>query len=366
MCIYRFLTKIVILTAFFIILTISAFAGEDSQYSKIMGQVVEASRVNLVKDSSSGEQAVKVEIISGPFQGQVFQIRNNLLSTPWPHIVLTKGDKVVLTLEEQEGKIINVFLSDFGRSNALYFLLGAFIVLLIAIGGTKGMKAVLALFLTVFFLFAFLLPLILNGYNPIKITLLVLTIVIIITMPIIGGLNKKSLAATLGTIGGVIIAGSLAYISGEIFQLSGFIEEEAQQLLFIPNLANLDLKGLLFSGMIIGAIGATMDVGMSIASSIEEVWKANPRITSFRLFWAGLNVGRDIMGTMANTLILAYVGSSLPILLLFMAERTSSIVIINSELVSTEVVRAISGTIGLLFTVPITSVFAAFLAETKS
>jgi uncharacterized membrane protein len=140
-------------------------------------------------------------------------------------------------------------------------------------------------------------------------------------------------------------------------------DEEAQQLLFVPNLGNLDLKGLLFSGMIIGAIGATMDVGMSIASSIEEVWKTNPRISSLKLFWAGLNVGRDVMGTMANTLILAYVGSSLPILLLFMAERTSSIVIINSELVSTEVVRAISGTIGLLFTVPITSLFASFLAE---
>ncbi|MEL7567049.1 MAG: YibE/F family protein [Dehalobacterium sp.] len=363
MAIHCLLKKVLIITVFLLFLTTNVFGAENSQYSKTMGQVVEANKVHYVTNSSSGEQSVKVKIISGPFQGQVFQMKNNLLSIPWPHIVLTKGDKVVLTLEEQEGKLINVFLSDFGRSDALYFLLGAFIVFLIAIGGTKGMKAILALFLTVFFLFFILLPLILNGYNPIKITLFVLTLVIIITMPMIGGLNKKSLAATLGTIGGVAIAGSLAYISGEIFQLSGFIDEEAQQLLFIPNLADLDLKGLLFSGMIIGAIGATMDVGMSIASSIEEVWKTNPRVSSIRLFGAGLNVGRDIIGTMANTLILAYVGSSLPILLLFIAERTSSIVILNSELVSTEVVRAISGTIGLLFTVPITSFFAASLQK---
>jgi uncharacterized membrane protein len=118
--------------------------------------------------------------------------------------------------------------------------------------------------------------------------------------------------------------------------------------------------------MIIGALGATMDVGMSIASSIEEVKRANPRLSIIKLFQAGMNVGRDTMGTMANTLILAYVGSSLPMLLLLIASETSGIRISNSEFVATEVVRALSGSIGLTFTIPITSLISAVFQSKKA
>lgn len=370
---FQRLLVIVILIIYFYLLNSTivmaydkSYSTEEPTYSLVKGQVIETNSLSPNKNSPSQEQFVKVKVLSDKYKNKIFNVRNTLLTKPWPNIILKKGDKIILYLEIKNNKITNAFVSDYGRSGNLYLLVGLFVLLLIAIGGAKGIKALLALGLTSFSIFAILLPLLLAGHNPIIITIFILTGITLITMPIVGGINLKTWASSLGTIGGVVIAGLLAYYSGEILNLTGFIDGEAQELLFIPGLANLNLKGLLFSGMIIGALGATMDVGISIAATIEEVKKANPQLSSLKLFRAGLNVGRDLIGTMANTLILAYVGSALPMLLLFMANQTSSISLTNSELIATEVVRALSGTIGLIFTVPITSILAAFLLSEKS
>lgn len=153
----------------------------------------------------------------------------------------------------------------------------------------------------------------------------------------------------------------MAYITGSATQLTGFSDEEMQALLFIPQQISYDYRGILFSGMIIGALGAVMDVGMSIASAIEEIKLANPGLGTLALIRAGMNVGRDIMGTMANTLILAYTGGAIPLMLVFMAYQTPLIRIINLDLIATEVVRALTGSIGLIVAVPITSLAAGIL-----
>jgi uncharacterized membrane protein len=206
-----------------------------------------------------------------------------------------------------------------------------------------------------------MLPAFFRGYDPILTTILVSTIVSIISFSIISGRNLKTLAAIIGTTGGVLVAGILAYITGSAAQLTGFSDEEMQSLLFIPQQINYDYQGILFSGMIIGALGAVMDVGMSIASAIEEIKLANPSVGTWSLIRAGMNVGRDIMGTMADTLILAYTGGAIPLMLVFMAYNTSLIKIINLDLIATEVVRALSGSIGLIIAVPITSTAAGIL-----
>ena len=136
--------------------------------------------------------------------------------------------------------------------------------------------------------------------------------------------------------------------------------EECRAIVLSPDLS-VDLRGLLFSGILIGALGAIMDVSISIASSIEEIHNANPTLHFSDLFFRGMNVGKDIMGTMSNTLILAYTGGSLPLIFMYMSYKTSIIKIFNLELIATEIIRALVGSIGLILAIPFTALYSSFL-----
>ncbi|MGB4018838.1 MAG: YibE/F family protein, partial [Syntrophomonadaceae bacterium] len=178
-------------------------------------------------------------------------------------------------------------------------------------------------------------------------------------MVVLAGFSRKAAAATLGTLGGLLVAGFLAVLVGDLAALQGLATEE-ERILSMVDLP-LDMRGLLFAGILIGAVGAVMDVAMSISSAIEEVRFANPDLGSWALVRSGMRVGRDIMGTMANTLILAYTGGSLPFLLLYLAYELPPAMILNSELIGAEVIRALAGSIGLIVSVPITAVIAGLL-----
>jgi uncharacterized membrane protein len=201
----------------------------------------------------------------------------------------------------------------------------------------------------------------LRGYNPVALTVLVAAVATMITIFIVAGFSYKSFAAILGTIGGLGVAGLAAMLAGKAAHLTGFGSEEAAMLLYIPQNVSLDIQGLLFAGIIIGALGAVMDVSMSVASAVEEVKKANPALGAADLFRSGLNVGRDVMGTMSNTLILAYTGSSVPLLLIFMAYRESLLKMINLDMIASEIVRALSGSLGMVLVVPLTAFIAGLL-----
>ncbi|CFY09045.1 YibE/F-like [Syntrophomonas zehnderi OL-4] len=312
------------------------------------------------------EQAVKVEILSGPFKGREFIAHNSLSNSPGIDIEINEGDRVVVYMSEKlnsgkENEIQEVYVADIGRTNYLTYLLLAFILLLIGIGGKKGIQALVALGLTVLGIWKVLLPAILKGHSPLPLTVLVIAAVTILTMIVIGGITRKSLAATLGTITGVLIAGILAILVGDLAHLNGLATEEERMLLYVEGL-KINMQGLLFAGILIGAVGAIMDVAMSVASAVEEVKKANPALSRMQLVSAGMNVGKDIMGTMANTLILAYAGGSLPFMLLYLAYDTPVVRVFNSELIATEIVRSLAGTIGLIICVPLTAIIAGFLA----
>lgn len=182
-------------------------------------------------------------------------------------------------------------------------------------------------------------------------------------MLIISGLSRKTFSAIIGTVGGVVLAGALALIIGTLAKLTGLGNEEANMLMFIPHDVYFNFKGLLFAGIIIGTMGATMDVGMSIASAMNEIKENSPQIKKADLIKAGMNVGKDTMATMANTLILAYVGGSLHLLLLLIAYETPFSHIINWDMIASEIVRAIAGSIGIIFTIPITALASAFIEE---
>ncbi len=305
-------------------------------------------------------QNLKVRITSGKYKNQVLDIENHLSDNPAYDILPKKGDRVIVMIEEVDGEI-EAYVTDFQRSNYILYLAIFFILIILLIGRIKGLKAIISLALTILSVFYILLPRILKGADPMPISILVAVGVTIITILLVSGLNYKSITAILGTSLGVIIAGLISYYIGHKAHLTGLSSEEATMLMYIPQNIDFNFKNLLFSGIILGALGAVMDVGMSIASSIEEIHLVNPNLSTKELFKSGMNVGKDIMGTMTNTLILAYTGSSIPMLLLFMAYDISMVEIMNLDIIATEAVRSLAGSIGLVLTIPITAAIGSIL-----
>lgn len=319
-------------------------------------------KAKVLESRENGQNyLLTVEISSGLYKGHMLELPYIQVHPAYQIIMIRPGDDVLVQVESENNQITNAYISDYGRDRYLFYLTAAFVLSLILIGGKKGAKSLVSLLISGLAIFFVMLPMVFQGYNPIISTILISTAISIVTLFLVGGINNKTIAAIIGTTGGVLAAGILAIFFGSAAQLTGFSDEEMQSLLFISGTASYDYRGILFSGMIIGALGAVMDVGMSIASAIEEIKIANPSQGPFSLIRAGMNVGRDTMGTMANTLILAYTGGAIPLMLIFMVYQTPLLRIINLDLISTEIVRALTGSIGLIIAVPITSLTAGLL-----
>lgn len=298
-------------------------------------------------------QEAEVEITSGPYQEEIVEIENEFEEgNRFLDIRLEENLDVVLVNYEQ-GNEREIYLQDVARDRNLRGALILLIIALLAVGKFKGLETVISLVISGYIIIQIMIPLMIAGYSPIPVATLSALLIISIILIIIGGLNLKTLSASIGTGAGVIIAGVLAYIIGNQAHLSGLATQEAQML--AAGMDGIDFRGLLFAGIIISSLGATTDVGMSIASSASQIKKANPKMSFTQLFSQSLEVGRDIMGTMSNTLILAYAGGSIPFLMLLLVNHMSWLRIINMNYVSTEILSGISGTLGLVISIPITA-----------
>jgi uncharacterized membrane protein len=301
-------------------------------------------------------QTVTFEVSEGEYKGIIFEAKNELLNQIFD-LPLKKGDKIMLSLKVYKDGSIEGFATDYIRSHIMVWLIVLFIIGVLLIGKMKGLRAIVSLGITIGSIFFILIPATISGYNAIVVSILLAIAVTIVTIVMISGFNKKSTSAIVGTIGGVILAGLIAYTIGKITMLTGLAGEDAR-ILYL-NKPELNFFNIFFASIIIGSLGAVMDVGMSIASAVNEIAQAKPNSTSRELFTAGMNIGKDIMGTMSNTLILAYVGSSFPLLLLFALNDFDTMHIINFDFMAAEIVRSISGSFGLLLAIPITAFFAA-------
>jgi uncharacterized membrane protein len=330
---------------------------------KVISQVKTA---NAAAKNGVINQTLVIKLTSGKFKGQLVTIVNTIGLNPVYDIKVAEGDGVVVALDLENGKIKDAGIADRLREPSVYLLIAIFIGLLLLVGWSKGLKAFITLLLTLGLILGVLLPGILRGYEPVILTLILALIVTVINTLIIGGCSKKSIASIVGTIGGLVIAGIIALNIGKAAYLTGFGTEESAMLLYLPKNVHLNIQGILFAGIIIGALGAVMDVSMSVASAIEEVKRVNPALTIWELTRSGMNVGRDIMGIMANTLILAYTGSSVSLLLIFMAYHDSLTLIMNLDMIASEIVRALSGSIGMIMVVPLTALIGGLLFSNRS
>jgi len=324
----------------------------------------------IIKDSSEEsyfpnekEYEVELEITKGQYKGrQVTSIHYEGDNPAFDFSVL-KGDEVVLGLEIEDFVLKNVYIASSARDKYLYYLFAAFVVSILLIGARQGLKTVLSLTVTGWAVVKILLPAILAGKSPIAITVIVCAGITIITLMLISGFTRKALSAIVGTIIGVLLGGVLAKYVITLTRVNGLGSEEGRLFFYSFAEGKLDFAGILFAGIVIGALGAVMDVAMSISSSINEIHQVKPGLSFKELVKSGLNIGRDIIGTMANTLILAYTGSSMSLMLLIMANNIPYLKYINLDVIATEIIRALSGSIGLFMAVPVTALISAALCQ---
>lgn len=312
-------------------------------------------------------QHLKLKIITGRHKGEVFTVKNSIEMINPYKLIIDKGDTILLRLyEDQEGKVENLVVYERSKEIYLYAMILLFMLLLVIIGGMKGLKSILTLVLTAVMVIFVLLPLALKGWNPILISTFVCIGITAITLLLVSGWNRKTFNAFLGTLGGVMVAGLLALAVGNLSKLSGLGNEDAQLLAYIPQHMNMDYKGLLFAGIIIGALGAVMDVTMSVASAMWEIKELQPSLSVKALIRSGMNIGKDVMGTMSNTLILAYAGGSIHMMLLLRAFKIPLLEIINMDFMASEIIRAIAGSIGLVCAIPFTAFLGGMLNKPKT
>ncbi|MBA7530431.1 hypothetical protein ES705_22638 [subsurface metagenome] len=348
----------------------SSVDNKDITYAR--AKVLEVISSNLTEEGNIpgvyiGTQELKIEILSGKFKGQKFTLTNSRLHGDLVYdVVAEDGMEIVLAVKEREGQPPSVGVDTYARDRVLYMLIFLFIFVLIGVGRIKGLMALISLIITGILIAFFMLPLMFKGHSPILLAIITASIVIFLSLMLIGGFNRKSLAAIIGTSAGVVIAGIISLISGRLAHLTGITGEASEQLIYIVGSFPINIKGIMFAGIIISSLGAVMDVGMSIASVVFEIHNKAPELNKAELFKSGMNVGKDIIGTMANTLILAFAGCSLSIMILLMAYNMPYFRAINLNTVSTEIIQGLSGSIGLILTVPITSIVSALFISNSS
>ena len=328
-------------------------------YSYENARVIEVVEDNLSPDGIRvGYQRLKVQLTSGEYKGEVVDstsAEGNLFGA-----VCEKGDSVVVHMSVSgSSKNVSVYSKD--RIVAVAAFVGIFLLLICIIGGKNGVKSVVGLVFTFVSIFMIYIPLIYRGFSPFWAAVIITIITTIVTMYLISGFTVKTICAIAGTVTGVLLAGLSAWLFGKVADIDGYNVSNIETLSYVGQITNIQIGGLLFSGILIASLGAVMDVAMSVSSAMYEIHDKAPQLGCLELFKSGMNVGRDMMGTMSNTLILAFVGSAVSELVINYAYNLPFRQIINSYNIGIEIMQGVSGSIGVILTVPAVAVVTAWL-----
>jgi len=315
-----------------------------------------------VPERYNGKQIVKVKVASGNYKDQIYESTN--LLTRSHNVLCEKNMKVVVGIREcDDGP--QIWIYNYRRELTIYWLVGIFIGLLVLFGGMKGFRSALSLIFTGVIIIFILVPRLFSGSSAILATIELISITVVVSFVLISGWNRKTLVAILGTLGGIITAGIISYVAGSLTQLSGINMKQGDQLAYMVQGYGIDISGLMFSAILISSIGAVMDVAMSISSAIYEIKFLNKNLSKKDLFISGMNVGKDIMGTMSNTLILAFTGGSLTTIMLMYGYQLKYLQFINLQDIAIDMIQGFSGSIGIILTVPITALISVYLLDEK-
>ncbi|MCT4594233.1 MAG: YibE/F family protein [Anaeromicrobium sp.] len=329
---------------------------------EVKAKVLKVDNDNLIQSNiaNMGVQNLEVNILEGEFKGQSTDSLNTLVGNLSVENTYKRGDTIIVAIRVEDGKIIDSKAIDLYRQNYHLLLFGTFVICLIIFAKQIGIKALFSFIMSLFIIWKILIPGLLYGKDPLLLSMGVLVLLTAIILFSICGISKKGVAAFIGTITGLSITIGLTLFFGSRMELYGMTAPFAETLMFNGHL-NLDMRKIFYAAIVIGASGAAMDIATDVASSMYEIKNHKPNIPINDLIKSGFNVGRDVVGTMTTTLLLAYSGGYLTLLMLFMDKNASFSRIINFKIVSAEIMRTVIGSIGLVLVAPITAIVAGII-----
>lgn len=338
----------------------SAKSGDKYEKAEVINVVSEDITNNeQLGNIKFGSQNLEIKILTGQHKGEIKAVQNFLSETH--NVYATSGTKIIVNIQTANADNYEINVYNYYRAPIQYAFIIIFFVALSIIGGKKGFKSVLGLlftFINIIFLF---IPMLYQGYSPIYATFLITVLVTCASLILLDGISPKTLSAILGTICGTVLAALIAMLVGDFAHLNGYNTSDVDALIMISKQSSLKIKNLLLSGVIIASLGAVMDLSMSIASAVQEIYISNRNVSFKDLFNSGMNVGKDMMGTMANTLILAFTGSSLSMIILIYSYNVSFNQLINMDMVNIEILQGLTGSLAIILTVPIIAIISSFI-----
>lgn len=346
-----------ILIIFFLILVL--FLETESVFAETKPANTIAEAVVLQKNKVE----TKIKIINGSLNGKELSVKNVLNNSPFSP-KYEAGNHVVVTISKNPDGKIFVYISDIDRKPILIFLFALFLAVTIIVARWQGLLSFLSMVFSFYIITSFIIPNIIAGTDPVIAVTLGAILFIPASFLLSHGINKKTFVAIISTFIVLILAGILAAIFINRAGLTGFATEEAGFLTSVSDTSHINIKSLLIAGIIIGFLAILDDITISQASVIENIYRTNDRLTFKELYKRGMAVGRDHIASLVNTLILVYVGASLPLILLFYNNPAPFGLIINQEIIATEIIRSLIGSIGIILAVPI-STFLACLSFKK-
>ena len=333
--------------------------GSGTTLAKVVS-ILDEGRITL-GDHEQPYQIMQVEILSGDYKGAQLQVDYGKRQVRSDEILLRPGDKLLVSVDSLPDGRLAAYFVDFVRSKELAILGILFVVAILAMAKRKGLGSLLGLSFSLLIVIKYIIPHILQGEDPVRVSIIGSTILLGVTLYLTYGWNLKTHAAVVGMLLSLILTGTLAWVFVVTTKLTGAGDESALYLIQMSHVY-INLRGLLLGGMLVGALGVLDDLVITQASAIFEIHDANPSLGFGALYKKASRIGEDHVAATVNTLVMAYAGASLPILLIFSLSRGNFSYLVNFSFIAEEIVRTLVGSLGLIAAVPITTAIASFFA----
>lgn len=342
-------------------------ATEYSRYERAKVQMIlsDSTEADPAADGGyRGDQLLIAEVLTGEYAGKQLQVYNYV--GPLYGGPLREGDTAVLAISTYSDGTYTGTVFEYDRLVPLIVVVMLFLVAAVLVGGKTGAKSLIGLLVTLACLFCILIPGLMKGASTLLLVFAVCAFIAVVSLTIMGGVERKTVCAMLGTIAGTGVALLFALIAQALTRIDGLRLDDVEPLLQLRQQGmEIGLRGLLAGGIAISALGAVMDVTMGISSAMCEISAANPKLSAARLFRSGMNIGRDMVGTMTNTLILAFLGSSFTLILYLYSIGLQPYQLISSAFLSTEVISSVSSSVGVILSIPLTALITSLALTGK-
>lgn len=334
-------------------------------FSSVSAQQIEQFEATILEITEENSeqiplQKIKVQPTEGRFQGQTLEV----LQPSSPGRTFDPQDKVIIDVSADQAGNNVFYISDYVRTTPLYLLFGIFVLMTLFFARKKGLFAILSMGFSFMVIFFFLLPAISSGFNPVIAAIISALVILPVTFYVSHGFNRTTTAAALGTLITLLLVSGLMMVFIEASKLTGFSSEEASFIRVMKG-DQISIKGLLYAGILIAIIGILDDITTAQASLISRLKKTSEKLNSKELYFHAMEVGKDHIASLVNTLVLVYTGASLPLLLLFTGSNTAFSKVINFEIVAEEIIRILIASIGLIAAVPITTLITIKLLKNR-